>query len=200
MSAKGKLNSRGSIQPALEVQIHSNKLYFGPRIWREKRGAISVPCPFLVLSLLGEGKTEPLLGSSWKWQPLPSPWSCQSGGSVYRSRCPCPRPCDVSCQWCRWPARGSHPFHFPGHRLLPWQQKPNSLKQRQEIPPETMIYPKPPLHPPSLVTWGAGCCAQLWTKGINEQITWKMLHAYILDVWLSSLGYQCSVYTARVCC
>lgn len=66
MSSKGKLNSRLSIQPALEVQIHSNKLCFGPRIWREKREAISVPCPFLVLSLLGEGKTEPLLGSSWK--------------------------------------------------------------------------------------------------------------------------------------
>lgn len=53
----------------------------------------------------------------------PSPWSCQSGDSVYRSRCPYPRPCDGGFQWCRSPVPGFHPFHFLGHHLLPWGQK-----------------------------------------------------------------------------
>lgn len=31
--------------------------------------------------------------------------------------------------------------------------------ETEEALPETLIHPKPPLHPPSLVTWGACCCA-----------------------------------------
>lgn len=54
---------------------------------------------------------------------LPSPWSCRSGGSGCRSRCPCPGPCGAGYRWCRPPAPGSRPSHFLGHRLLPWTHK-----------------------------------------------------------------------------
>lgn len=59
----------------------------------------------------------------------PSPWSCRSGDSGYRSHCPCLGPYDGGCQWCRSPAPGSHPFHFPGHHLLPWEPKSNFGRQ-----------------------------------------------------------------------
>lgn len=135
--------------------------------------------------MLAEGKTQPLLGFP---KFLPSPWSCQSGDSVCRSRCPCPGPCDVSCQWCRWPAQGFHPFRFPGHHLLPWEQKPIIWSKKRGSSPESLIHPEPPLHPPSLVTCGACCYAQLWRNGINKQLAWKPSHAYFLDAGINCLG------------